>query len=396
MSRRLTIAALICGVVGLVFWWLAQNSEWIEVTVPGSLSGDAAQDPFYAATRLVDRLGAHSVPLHSLLAAPPTSAVLVITNWNWTLPARRARVQQWVARGGRLVIDSSTGTIAELQNWTRLSLTYPFTRGVHEKTPEDMENVILRLVDHPDPCRPMHDTTQPETSPGGMPPWHLCGLNPGRRLVPQHGPAWGIGDEYGLQAVRLAVGQGSVFYADGMPFTKKALIQEDDARLFVAATQLRRDDLVYFLRSAPADSLFYLLWREAAAAICLLLLGAGAYAWRSGVRFAPPLPERDPARRSLAEQIRGTARFLRRGGDAPLLHSAALAALEDASQRRLTGYGRLAAEERLQLLARRTGLDAERLRGARSWRESHGSDGLTESIAILETARRRLLTGATS
>jgi hypothetical protein len=392
MSRRLIIAALICGVVGLAFWWLVQNSEWVEVTVPGSLSDQAAQDPFYAATLLVDRLGAHSEPLRLLPAAPSTSAVLVITNWDWTLPARRARVQQWVAAGGRLVIDSSTGSIAQLQKWTRVGLIYPFTNGLNEDTPEDGDHLAERLK----PCRPMHVTAQPETAMGGMPPWQLCGLSAERRLVPSRGFAWGIGDEHGLQAVRLAVGQGSVFYADGMPFTNRALIQEDDARLFVAATQLRRGDLVYFLRSAPPESLFYLLWHEAAAAVCLLLLGAGAYAWRSGVRFAPPLPVRDPARRSLAEQIRGTARFLRRGGDAPLLHAAALAALESAGQRKLTGYGRLAAEERLQLLARRTGMDAERLRGARSWRESRGADGLTESIALLETARRRLLTGATA
>jgi hypothetical protein len=392
MSRRLTIAALICGVLGLAFWWLVQNSEWVEVTVPGSLSGEAAQDPFYAATRLVDRLGARSEPLRSLPAVPPTSAVLVITNWDWTVPARSARLQQWVAGGGRLVIDSSTGSIAELQKWTHLSLIYPFTHGLNEETPEDRERFAERIKR----CRPMHVATRPGTGLGGISPWQLCGLSIVRRLVPAQGFAWGIGDEYGLQAVRLAVGQGSVFYADGMPFTYKTLIQADDARLFVAATQLRRDDLVYFLRSAPADSLFYLLWHEAAAAVCLLLLGAGAYAWRSGVRFAPPLPVRDSARRSLAEQIRGTAQFLRRGGDAPLLHAAVLAALESASQRKLTGYGRLAAEERLQLLARRTGLDAERLRGARAWREFHGTDGLTESIALLETARRRLLTGATS
>jgi hypothetical protein len=389
VSRRLIIGALICAAVGFGFWWLLQNSEWVEVKVPSVLSGDAAKEPFYAATRLVGRLGARSQILRSLLVSPPRDAVLVITSWNWGSRGDLQRLQHWVADGGRLVIDGSVGTMAGLQNWTHLRLTYPFTRGANDE-PEDAEKLAERLK----PCRAMRVTSSAAGPEGPAPFWHVCGMSVMRRLVPEARFSWGIGDEYGLQAVRIPIGKGSVFFADGEPFIYRRAIEEDDARLFVAATQLRRGDDVYFLHSSPPESLFYLLWHEAAAAVCLLLLGAGAYAWRTGARLAPLLPVPDPARRSLIEQIRGTALFLRHAGDAMLLHAATLAALEAAGQRKLAGYGRLAAEERLQLIARRTGLDAERLRSARSWRDSRSGDGLTESILLLEAARRRLLAGS--
>jgi hypothetical protein len=392
MSRRIIILALVCAAIGFLFWWLLQNSEWVELKVPGTLSGQAAEDPFYAATRLVERLGARSQSLRSLLAPPPPDAVLVITNWNWSAPKQQVNLQQWVAEGGRLVIDSSVGSMAQVQAWTHLRLTYPFVRGREDTTPEDPQALLERIK----PCRAMHvvPPTSDETAP--PPYWHLCGLNPIRRLVAARGIAWGVGDDHGLQAVRLPIGKGAVFFADGLPFTQQTLIEQDNARLFVSALQLRRGDLVYFLHSAAPESLLYLLWREAAAALCLLLLAAAAYAWRSATRLAPLLPVPDPARRSLIEQIRGTANFLRYGGDAALLHAATLSSLEAAGQRKLAGYGRLAAEERLQLIARRTGLDPERLRSARSWRDSRSAEGLSESILLLEAARRRLTTGLIS
>jgi hypothetical protein len=253
------IVALICAGVGLVFWWLLQNSEWVEIKVPGMLSGQAAEDPFYAASRLVERLGARSQSLRSLIAPPPRDAVLVISNWNWAAPERRVSLQKWVAEGGRLVIDDtlSSLTMAPLQTWTHLRLIYPFTRGT-EDDPLDPKTLAEILK----PCRAMRVVSAAQAESTPAPFWHLCGLSSLRRLAPPAGSSWGVGDEYGMQAVRIPIGKGTVFYADGMPFTFHTLIEQDDARLLVAGMQLRRGDSVYFLHAVPPESLLYLLWRE--------------------------------------------------------------------------------------------------------------------------------------
>jgi hypothetical protein len=390
MRRGFIIAVVICAAVGLGFFWLIQNSEWIEIKVPGFMSGPALEDPFYAATRLVERLGGRSESVHTLIGMPPTDAVLVVNRWSWGTSGKGPALKKWVADGGRLVLDSSVD-LAQLQAWTHLRLSYPFTKGLTEDATEDPTEVAERFK----PCRSMRVITSPAADRESGAPWKVCNLSPIRRLLPPSGPSWGVGDEHGLQAVRMQYGKGFIFYADGTPFTYRALIDEDDARLLVDGAQLRHGDVVYFLHFAEPDSLMVLVWRQAAAALCLLALAVVLYAWRSGTRLWPLLPPPEPARRSLVEQIRGTAQFLRQAGEANALHAATLSALESVGQRKLAGFGRLTAEERLQLIARRTGLDPERLRTARFWRDSRGSDGLAESILLLEAARRRLISGTT-
>lgn len=390
MRRGFIIALVICAAVGLGFWWLLQNSEWVEIELPSVMSGPALDDPFYAATRLVERVGGHSQSVRSLISMPPTNAVLVVSHWNLKTAGRGDELKKWVSGGGRLVTDASFD-VPQLQAWTHLLLIYPFTKSLTDDATEDPAAVAERLK----PCRIMRVVVSPavEGVPGA--PWKVCTLSSLRRLVPASARSWGVGDEHGLQAVRLPYGKGFIFYADGEPFTYRSLLDEDDARLLVDGTQLRHGDTVYFLHSAQPESLIELLWRQAGAALCLLSLAVAFYLWRSGTRLLPLMPPPEPARRSLVEQIRGTAQFLRYGGEAAALHAATLNALELAGQRKLAGFGRLTAEERLQLIARRTGLDPERLRTARSWRDSRGSDGLAESILLLEAARRRLVSGTT-
>jgi hypothetical protein len=321
---------------------------------------------------------------------PPTDAVLVVNEWNWKTTNRGAELKQWVSNGGRLVLDASVD-MPQLQAWTHLRLKYPFARSLQDETTEDPAVVAERMK----PCRTMQVIENPQVEGRPGTPWTLCTLSSMRRLLPVPGPSWGVGDESGLQAIRIAYGKGFILYADGYPFTYHTAVDEDDARLLLQGAQLRHGDRVYFLHSAEPESLMALLWRQYGAALSLLALAIGFYVWRSGTRLAPLLPPPEPARRSLVEQIRGTAQFLRRAGEATALHAATLSALESVGQRKLAGFARLTAEERLQLIARRTGLDAERLRTARSWRDSRGGDGLAEAVLLLEAARRRLASETT-
>ena len=98
--------------------------------------------------------------------------------------------------------------------------------------------------------------------------------------------------------------------------------------------QLRRGDSIVFLTEEDHASMLRLLWRFGAPAL-LLLAGFVALAlWRAGARFGPPIAATETARRSLAEQIRGTGQFALRFGGGEALHAAALRALRDAAMQR--------------------------------------------------------------
>jgi hypothetical protein len=125
--------------------------------------------------------------------------------------------------------------------------------------------------------------------------------------------------------------------------------------------------------------------------VLLVLLLVLLTLWRGAMRFGPLEPEPSGARRSLAEQIRGTGSFVYRHGDGRALHAAAARALDDAARRRIPGYTTLLPQERTAALAMLTGLGAGALAEALFHPESHSHDSLPATITVLETARRRLL-----
>jgi hypothetical protein len=94
------------------------------------------------------------------------------------------------------------------------------------------------------------------------------------------------------------------------------------------------------------------------------------------------------ARRSLAEQIRGTGQFAWRHGGGRSLHAAAVRALNEAAERRAPSYRQLPADSRADTRARLSGFSRDALSAA--IHDSHGR-GVASTIALLEAARRRII-----
>src|SRR5207249_11978983 len=64
-------------------------------------------------------LGAGSEWRHALTAAPPPDSVIVLAHWHWSLIERRRRIlENWVAAGGRLVVDRTLAGDDEFVRWT--------------------------------------------------------------------------------------------------------------------------------------------------------------------------------------------------------------------------------------------------------------------------------------
>jgi hypothetical protein len=204
--------------------------------------------------------------------------------------------------------------------------------------------------------------------------------------------SWALGRaQWGLQAVRVKIGRGSVTLINGTPFVERGLFDDDNGRLFVAATQLRSGDEIHFFSESSHASLLELAWQLGWPVVCLLMVLIALALWRSSARFGPLAAPPDIARRSLAEQIRGTGQFTLRVGGGESLHAAAARALNEVAGLYISAYDRLAGPERMSALAQATGFEADALAAALHHSGSRRSEHLRTTIELLEAARRRIL-----
>ncbi len=232
-----------------------------------------------------------------------------------------------------------------------------------------------------------HKLTE-ENSPRKL---ELCDVDWAHTLTSSRKILWALRDEDGIHAVRAAVGRGSVTVLNASPFRYRDFLLGDHPRLFVAATQLRRGDTLQFLTEEDQASIVSLTWRFGAPAVLLLLAAVALALWRAGPRFGPRIAATETARRSLAEQIRGTGQFALRFGGGEALYAATLRALRDAAIRRFPSYDNMPSAERVAAIAKASGISEVDLAPAMNYAGPRNSHELRDAIAVLETARRRLL-----
>jgi hypothetical protein len=387
MTRgRLILFIAVPAAILLVYGFVV-NSTWKETKVPTPLQGEAAINPFYAAVKLVKELGAEGRWSRDHAQLPKPTEALLVSGWHWNVSEpRRVRLQKWVESGGRLVVDGSTVGIEDLASWLDLQIVYPF----EDDSEEDYEDEPAPTADSLDDCR---EFTHQVTPPGVQHlsnEWTFCSFDRERRFVGESNVTWALADSYGTQVIRVTRGRGSVTIVDGTPFMWRELQRSDHGLLLVNALQLRRGDSIWFLSGDREESLLDLIWRHGWPVVVLGLIAVLTLLWRRGARLGPLLPDPDPARRSLGEQILGTGRFIFRAGGAHALHTAAMQALDRVAEQKLRGYARMAEPERITVLAESTAIEAARLTTARDWPRAAKPHDLATAVACLESARRIL------
>src|SRR5262249_34897975 len=153
--------------------------------------------------------------------------------------------------------------------------------------------------------------------------------------------------------------------------------------LLVALLDLRAGSEVWFVTREDRAPFFSWLWQLGAPVIVLALIALALALWRGFSRFGPLMAEPPAVRRSMVEQIGGTAEFLwHRQPQA--LHAAQRRALEEAARRRIQGFERLDPTERVLALARASGADARVLARALDGRPSRGRAAWADALAQLE------------
>lgn len=382
MSTSRLPKLLLLGLLIALSVYVATHTYWDDIEVPTPLRDEAARNEFYAVQRFAQQLGAHAHWDHVLATARP-DAVLVLSTWNWDVSTgRRERIERWVEAGGRLVVDNLlVSGNRRFENWS----------GISHKSSDLPPASTFNRSGRTGLCRPLREhaagmTTAPRT-------FDVCHMGYGSSLTASGGVMWALGDSdrSDMQAVRVKKGHGSVTRINGAPFGNTQLFDGDDAAVFIALAQLRSGDEIHFLAEESYDSLPVLTWRCGAPVVALVMLLIVLAVWRGSARFGPLAALPESARRSLAEQIRGTGQFAMRFGSGESLHAAMVRAFEDAAARRISGYRQLPEPERVALIARATELEAPALAAALQPSDEPRSHDLRSAFALIEAARRRIL-----
>jgi hypothetical protein len=381
-------------VIALIVW-IASNTYWTDVTVPMPMKGEALTNPFYAAQRFTESLGGHAA-WDRTWSSPSTNAVVVLSGWHWDLiDSRRQAIERWVEAGGRLVVDSTVaGSADTFERWSGISREFDFKRFLEKRKETggeiDLEDAVEMEADEQTRCGTF---TQEQNDASSASDAHvLCDFGVFDFLAATVQPEWALRDDRGAEAMRVRVGRGSVTVLDWSPFRSRGLFDGEHAWVFVAATQFQRGDNIRFLSEDDYPSLLALLWQHGGPAVVLMLVIIALLLWRGWVRFGPMAPPLPSARRSLAEQIRGSGRFALRYGSSDSLHAAVVRALNEAVSRRVPGYTQLPPQEQTAALARLTGFERGSLAAALHHLASRRAERLHNALALLETARRRALT----
>ncbi len=406
--------ALVVMLMGLSAW-VASCTEWVEVDVPRPARGEAAKNPLYVTQQLVRRLGATVATPGSLSTLPPPRATLLLTSWYWDLfPERAQRLKGWVESGGHLVLYANNLGHKQLKGWLPISQLEPPRKKkpapagdeeenadvddeeeeegeAAEETPTDatMRRFGLKA---PTPCL---DTVEPDNVPAsyadGGRRFKICNhVASGWKLQSTTPPLWALEGRDGPMMLRAALGQGqvTVILPSGL-LDNERVLKGDNGLAAVAALQARPGAHVWFVSEEARPPLLSWLWQQA---WVVVVLGAAALLlalWRGARRFGPLAAQAPTGRRSMAEQISGTAQFLRRQGPEALL-AAQIRALETAARGHVRGYDTLERSQRAAAIAQHTGLDAAALGLALDKRLARKRVDLPATLELLETARRVL------
>jgi hypothetical protein len=327
-----------------------------------------------------------------VLTIPSPDAVVVLADWHWDLSAsRRSALEQWVAAGGRLVIDDGVlGDEAAFEAWSGITREYP-EEDVDEA---DADAGVTAAADGAQesevPCASYREQRGTSGTLSTREYW-LCYLHSYSWFSTERPVAWAIRAGDRVQALRVGVGRGSVTVINGSPFRYRSIFDGEHGWLFAAATEFRRGDEIHFLSEEQHPTLLALVWLYGRPIVVLGGVLIGLAIWRGAVRFGPLAPAPLRVRRSLAEQIRGTGQFALRQGGGEALHAACVRALEEAAERRISGWSRLSAIDRASELARLTGFNRDALAAAIHHAGLRRPAELRSTIGLLESARRLVL-----
>lgn len=380
------VAVLLLGLA-----WLFNATEWVSEQVDGKPTGEALTNNLYATQSVLRVLGVKVIHTETMQQLPPPQATLVLVSTHWDfLPDSLVRLHQWVEGGGHLVITSGMAGQDKVKSWVQVSQVAA-TKNTNKSLPQKPVAAPRWATGELLNTEKCHDVV--ETRGASIPSlperkFQICSPGP-PVLTSLQEPLWQLDGPYGHEVLRVAVGQGAVTVMSMKILYDRDVLKADHAAMAVAALRAQPAGEVWFVVNEKRAPLLSWLWTTAWPAVLLGLLALGVALWRNGARFGPREADRAVGRRSVAEQVRGTAQFLRTKGMGAL-HQAQARALEEMAVRHIPDFRTMDTTARAQAIGQFANLNSSPLSRALDIRLRRTPQNLHAILQLLELARRRI------
>jgi hypothetical protein len=201
-----------------------------------------------------------------------------------------------------------------------------------------------------------------------------------------------LSDDLGVVAAVTPLGEGFVtLYASGGFFPNSALADLDHARLLMnTVAGFTTPGKVWFVYGDDFMSLWQIIWDNARLTVVALVFALALWLWAQALAFGPRLPPPDNGRRSIIEHVGAAGRFTWRYGAAQSLVGAAVNAISEQAARRHPGFSRESKDAQAKILARMTGLNAQRILNALTGDGEVRHREFTQHMKYLQKIRNRL------
>lgn len=422
-SSRAGWIALVAAVASLTALFFL-SCERRSIEIPRGYSGEAARNPYLAAQRLLERLGTsvRSFPdLSSMPELPPTDTLLIVPTARRSLSEARAKeLLHWVEGGGHLLVvtwqlfddpkrepDFVLDPLGVRQFLNEFEDDEPGEdleepdqgepgEEVDPEAPENENESPLIQTSAPD-----EEDEEPEVElalaefPGRATPLRVE-FDPEYRLelgeTATRSLDFDLGDANGVHLVILHLGQGLVTaLTDDYFLTQPTIADWDHAELVYRLAHWGGESRAVWIVIGDAyPGALALVWRYGWMVIASALLVLALWLWSASQRFGPIAPDPTLERREWMEHVRAAGRFQWRRGAAPALLTAARDALLARMRERHPSFVGLMPAEQAERLASLSGVPAERVLAALSFRNDTEASRFAADIAVLEKIRRSL------
>ncbi len=343
-ARQVLIAALVLALAASGTLWFLAHFERVTDKVWVGFQGKARRDPWLAAQRLIERMGAQAAELHtpSDLRALPTAATLVLSKQRNTIaPPLRAAVLAWVERGGRLIVEAGE----EREPDPLLDALGVKRRGIApgERKRHDVYAEVVEIA-------------LPGASAASKVKMRL------RPSIESPAAVFRADGKTSTHLLILRRGRGQVTVLNDLAFASNLAIGGEEHAQFlwqlVAAGPAV--PVVFFFHDPSKLSLPDWLrahaWAALAGGAAALLL----WLWRIAPRLGPVAPDPGRVRRRLLDHLRASGRFLWANGGAQRLIEAAREACLRRILRAHPDFSAVPEPQRAARLAEILGLPQER------------------------------------
>jgi hypothetical protein len=349
MKGRGAVLALVLVLAAMLGWLFHSRFYWAREDTWVGYQGEALDNDYLAAQRLLQRTGHGAACLRGLPdPLPPPGDLLILPGRIQPMaPADAARLTHWVAAGGLLLA------------------------GAIEPQDTLFERFGARLVPGADDPGPISFTLDGS----------VLGLEQHGRIQTPEGQA-GI--------VRRQLGRGSALLCADLNCLRNDRIAAFDHADFLCAVAAERPlGRVWIVTGDAMETAWSWLWQRARPAVIALAALCVAALWAAAPRFGPILPDPDPARRSFLEHLDASGRYQWRTAQGrPLLEAARGAFLHRLAQRQ-PAWADLEPEQLHQRLAQRSGLPRDRISRALNEPAAHAA-GFLEAIQTLHLLGKQL------